>query len=361
VATVLHTMQQWLPLSEQFVHALVTRSRHRGVVVSRNPIVNREAFPHRPVIHLPWLFRERRPPTLAERRYLTAALMAIALAARARLVHHHHAYRLHDVHGVVVRLGLPLVVSCHGHDVAAHARAWPGQIEPTLRIASAVVVPSRFLVPTVVALGVPEERVRVIPSGVDTAFFTPTPLPAGPPTALFVGRFVEKKGLDVLLEAWPRVVASVPEARLRILGHGPLEPLARSGGPGVEVELTDPRRRAAQVRDAIRAARVVVTPSRTASDGDVETLLLVNLEAQASARPVVTTRHGGIPEYVEEDRTALLVPERDPAALADALVAVLRDDALARRLGEAGPAVAARHSADAAAARIDALYEELLR
>jgi glycosyltransferase involved in cell wall biosynthesis len=360
MSTVLHYMQRWLPLSEQFVHSLVTRSRHRAVVVSREPLENRTSFPHRPALSLSHVARRHDPPTPLERKVITASLAAVAVGLRAKLVHHHHGYRLGDVGGVVRRLRLPLVVSVHGHDVTAFARDWPGYVEDTLALADAVIVPSRYLADTVAGLGVAAERIHAIASGVDTGFFEPTPL-AAEPEALFVGRFVEKKGIDVLLEAWPEVRRKLPEARLRLLGFGPLESLARSGGRGVEVEPTDPRRRAAQVRDAFRRARVVVTPSRTAADGDVETLLLVNLEAQAAGRPLVTTRHGGIPEFVDEGRTALVVPENDPAALAEAITAVLSDDAMAARMAEAGPAWARRFDWNAQAKVVDDLYERLMR
>jgi glycosyltransferase involved in cell wall biosynthesis len=115
------------------------------------------------------------------------------------------------------------------------------------------------------------------------------------------------------------------------------------------------------VRDAIRGATVVVSPSVTAPDGDVDTLVLANLEAQASGRPVVTTRHGGIPEYVDEGRTALVVPEGDAHALADALIAVLSEPAVAARLGQAGPGWAARFDAGASTSRLDDLYDEIAR
>lgn len=356
--TILHTMQRWLPLSEQFVHATVTRSRNRGVVLSRLTPENRPTFPHRPVLSLGAL-PARWPVTPIHRRIITLAIIAAARAYRARVIHHHHGYRLGELEGAVRRLSIPLVVSLHGQDVTVFAREYPGAIERVLGLASAVVVPSQFLAERVVLLGVPEDRIRVIPSGVAVDWFTPTPLVEAPET-LFVGRFVEKKGLDVLLAAWPTVRNRVPGARLRMIGSGPLEALARAGGTGVTVEPTDPARRAAQVRDGIRNARLVVTPSKTAADGDAETLLLVNLEAQASGRPLVTTRHGGIPEYVEDGASAVLVPENDAPALADAIVRVLTDDALAERMASAGPAVARRFDVAACTAAVDDLYEELL-
>jgi glycosyltransferase involved in cell wall biosynthesis len=325
MTTVLHTMQRYLPLSEQFVHTLITRSSFRGVVVSREPAENRDAFPFKPV-HALGMIKRHDPPSNSERRLLTAAYSSIALAHRAKLVHQHHGYRMSDVAGMVRRM----------------------------------IVPSRYLIPAVEKLSVPAERIHVLPSGVDTSFFSPSPLP-GDPVALFVGRFVEKKGLDVLLKAWPGVRRAVPGARLLLLGYGPLESLARSGGEGVEVLPAQASRRAEQVRDAIRSARVIVTPSRTADDGDVETLLLVNLEAQASGRPVVTTRHGGIPEFVDEGRTALVVEENDPEALAVALARVLSEDDFAVAMAAAGPGWASRFDWTERVAAVDDLYRSLLR
>lgn len=360
-APVLHYLQHWLPLSEQFVHGVVTGTAHPAVVVSRARTENRRTFPHRPVVSLGRMLPPPRPFTPAERRLLTTALMAISVRYRTRIVHSHHGYRLRDVEGLVRRRDQPWVASLHGQDVTTHARSWPGEMLPVLPLVSAFVVPSRWLAERVADLGVDGDRIEVIPSGVDTRYFAPSPLPEGPPEVLFVGRFVEKKGVDVLLEAWTRVRTAVPEARLRLLGYGPLEPAVHQRPPGVVVEHTDPSRRAVQVRDAIAACRVVVAPSRTAADGDSETLLLVNLEAQSSGRPLVTTRHAAIPEYVAEDTTALLVPEADPAALADALVTLLTDDALALRFAAAGPEHVAQWDLQRCARQVDDLYERLLR
>lgn len=357
--TVLHYMQQWLGLSEQFVHGVVTGSRHRGVVLSRLAVENKTTFPHRPVRSLSAL-PPSWPVSALQRRLITAGIAGVALAYRADVIHIHHGYRARDVQGAAARTRLPVVLSLHGEDVTTFPRRWSGAMDGVFDWVDAVIVPSRFLGSMVEAMGADPTTLRVIPAGVDTSWFSPTPLPGeGPPEALFVGRFVEKKGVDVLLAAWADVRRRVPAARLRLLGYGAMEPLARSGGAGVEVELADPSRRAAQVRDAIRRATVVVTPSRTAADGDAETLLIVNLEAQASGRPLVTTRHGGIPEYVADGTTALVVPEADPGALADALVAVLTDRPLAERLAAAGPAWAAQWDVAACTARVDDLYADV--
>ena len=358
-ATVLHHLDRWLPLSAGFVHALVDRSTHDAVVVSRDAPQHTATFPV-PVLRS--LGPTGRLPPRFARVARTAALTGVARRHRVAIVHVHFGYAVHDVLGLVARRDLPLVLSLHGDDVTALPALRPGHYDAVRERVAAVVVPSRWLAQRTVELGFDPALVHVIPSGVDTARFAPSPLPSTPRVA-FVGRLVEKKGLDVLLAAWPDVRAEVRDAELHVLGDGPLRDLvadAVAPSSGVRHLRPDATRRHDQVAELLRGARAIVAPSRTAADGDAESLLLVNLEAQASGRPVVTTRHGGIPEFVEEDRSALLVEPGDPTGLAAALVRVLREPGLAERLAAEGPAVAARFDVAAGAARVDRLYEALL-
>ena len=353
--TAIQFIDTWLRPSEQFVHTLITRLKHRSVVVSSLPIENLDRFGYEPLVSLDPVCS--RVPARFRSHAVTIGLVALALRHHARLIHVHHGYRLHEV-GVASRcLRLPVVVSFHGHDLTGYVEHLPSIYEGSLDRVAAAIVPSHFLIDFAVAAGCPRETIHVIPSGVDTSWFTPTPLPEGPPIALFVGRFVEKKGLDVLLDAWPHVRRAVPHARLRLLGYGPLEAQARAGGEGVEVVIAPTH---AEVREAMRQATVIVSPSRTAPDDAVESLLIVNLEAQASGRPVVTTRHGAIPEYVLEGETALVVPEADGVALADGIISVLLDRPLAERLASVGPLWARRFDVVRCAAQVDQLYDSLL-
>jgi glycosyltransferase involved in cell wall biosynthesis len=344
--SVLHYVPRWLPPSEQFVDQLLRRSAARPVVAVRRGVVSPEAFPQHPLVRLDRVLRP--VPASQERRAVALALLAALRATRARLLHVHFGREVEGVVGAARRARVPLVVSVHGSDVTSDASKGSAALRHALSSADAVVVPSPWLGGHARAAGARE--VRVLPSGVDRAFFTPQPWPEGPPTVAFIGRFVEKKGLDVLAAAWPRTTS----ARLLVLGDGPVAP-----PPQAEVWRPDPRRRAEQVREVLRQASLVVTPSRTAADGDSESLLLVNLEAQACGRPVLSTRHGGIPSGVSPE-SAVLVPENDAPALASALEELLRAPDRLRAMGSAGPAVAARFDADTCAAGVDALYAELL-
>jgi glycosyltransferase involved in cell wall biosynthesis len=356
VSPVLHVINDWLPASEGFVYDLVTNLRRPGTVVALASTLNTERYPYGDVRSLHRLPRYVRPKSL-QLPAVEAALELLARRRRAAIIHVHHGYALDRVLRPARRQRLPVVLSLHGHDVTGYLEKRPDAYRQCHDVVSAVVVPSAFLVDYAERAGFDREIIRVQPSGVDLSSFSPSPIPAGPPTALFVGRFVPKKGVDVLAQAWPAVQARIPEARLVLCGFGQQEELARSI-PGNVTVLISPDRTV--VRSQMRDCRVVVSPSHAAPDDAIESLLVVNVEAQASGRPVVTTRHGAIPEFVAEGRSALLVDEHDADALAEAMVSVFEDDALARCMGAHGPEVVAQLDVRATAARMDALYDEIL-
>lgn len=156
----------------------------------------------------------------------------------------------------------------------------------------------------------------------------PRPLPARP-RALFVGVLERYKNVDGLADAWRRVAVQVPSARLQLVGSGTLQPV-------VEQLVRDlPEQTAWTVRltqDEVSAAlddsSLLVLPSRSEGMGRVI------VEAFCRARPVVASRVGGIPDLVEDGVNGLLVPPGDTDALAEALVRLLTDGALAGRLSE---------------------------
>lgn len=175
----------------------------------------------------------------------------------------------------------------------------------------------------------PRAPIVVVPHGVDPADRV-APLPERP-AVLFFGRMSHYKGLDILLDAMERVWRQLPEATLTVAGDGPIEPHPALGDPRVEV-------RAGHVPDAdvpalIAGAGCVALPYRQASQSGVGSLV------KRHGRPVVATDVGGLPELVA-DGSGLLVPSGDAERLAEAIVRVLSDRALAERLGAAGASTA---------------------
>lgn len=158
----------------------------------------------------------------------------------------------------------------------------------------------------------------------------PAPLPERP-TALFVGVLERYKAVDVLAEAWRLAAPRVPEATLHLVGRGTLRGVAER----LVAELPAQTRwtealPTPEVARALDEAWVLVLPSRS------EGLGRVVVEAFCRGRGVVASRVGGIQDLVAEGESGLLVPAGDAEALADVLVRVLTDRALAERLGAAG-------------------------
>ncbi|AHY46036.1 Glycosyltransferase [Rubrobacter radiotolerans] len=158
----------------------------------------------------------------------------------------------------------------------------------------------------------------------------------GLPVVLAVGRMIERKGFPVLVRAAKRLRG---RARVVIVGGGEYESVVRReverAGVGDVVTLAG-RLSNAELAAAYAGCAVFCLPAVLDSRGETEGLGVVLIEAMSHGKPVVASDIGGIPDAVEAGETGLLVKPNDPDALADALLSVVRDDTLARRLGEAG-------------------------
>jgi glycosyltransferase involved in cell wall biosynthesis len=211
------------------------------------------------------------------------------------------------------------------------------------------------------------ERLPVIYNGIDLEAFRPrrgveevrreVGLPSGAPVVGVTARLHPMKGHRYLLEAMPRVLAAVPDARLVLAGDGELRPVlerrARALGIAGRVHFLGHR---TDVADVTQVYDVAALPSVA-----LECLPYTLMEAMALRKPAVASRFSGIPEVVEDGVTGTLVPPRDPEALAGAVVDLLKQSQKARAFGEAGRR---RVEEEFALKRMldetFALYEELL-
>lgn len=179
--------------------------------------------------------------------------------------------------------------------------------------------------------GVPERRLCCVQLGPRTtsARWATKTLPEVPGTILFFGRITFYKGLDYLVRAQPIITSQVPHARIIVAGRGE-EELGRCRSmmqDDSRFEIRDGFIPSEVVAELFQRASVVVLPYRSASTSGVL------MTAYVFGKPVVATRVGSLPEYVDDGVTGLLVPPGDIAQLAEAVVRLLSDDALRHRMG----------------------------
>lgn len=216
-----------------------------------------------------------------------------------------------------------------------------------------------------VASGVPAGRIRVIPSGIDLQLFElpfdreavrrELGLGPGDVLAIQVAALAPHKSQETLLDAAARLSRSAPNVTICIAGEGALRDVLlarhRALGLGDRVRFLGFRE---DVIPLLRAADLFVLSSY------LEGLGTSVLDAMAAGLPVVATEVGGVPEIVRHEVNGLLVPARDPEALAAAIARLAQDPGARARMGAKGRERAREFGSDRTAAATRALYEELL-
>jgi glycosyltransferase involved in cell wall biosynthesis len=301
----------------------------------------------------------------------TSAVVRRIEALDLDVLHAHHPFLLGvTARRLARRLGRPLVFTYHTlYDKYAHYVPLPRPLVARQAVAwsiafansaDLVIAPSAGLASRLRSQGV-RRPVVVLPTGVDLDSFRPgdqqaarraLTLPPAGPLCLYLGRIDREKNLEFLLDAFARVAAERPAARLVLVGRGTRE--ARLRRHAERVGLGDRVHFAGGVAPDVaplyyQAADVFLFASTTETQG------LAVLEAMAAGRPVVAVRASGVEEAVVDGVTGLLVPE-DLDVFAAAVLQVLADGGLAAKLSAGGREAALGFGARALGARLAALY-----
>lgn len=353
----------FLPYSQTFVYEeLRHHRRYRAEVFCRTRLLA-DRFPFEPV-HVGG-------PLYAVTRH-SSAFDARFRARKFDLIHAHFGL------GAVYALPfarhhqLPLVVTFHGYDVPllSSPRRWlPQHLRyaihgPQVLCQMALgLCASTELYDMLRALGVPAERLRVHRLGIDVSRFVPGERQDGRFDVVMIGRFVEKKGFDYGLRAFAAAARGVPEMKLTVVGDGPMESqlraIAQEEGVAGRVDFTGPVA-PERVAALLATAHVLLAPSVVDRAGNRESGLIVVKEASASGAVPVGSRHGGIPEIIDDEVTGYLVAERDVETLSDRLRRLARDPALRTRLAGAGRAKMEReYDNRVRVAALEDLYDEV--
>lgn len=279
-----------------------------------------------------------------ERRAFLTAGWAPSFYRRLRergpaLIHAHFAPDGAVALPLTYEFRIPLLVTLHGYDVTSseeslklgHGRFYLRYKRRLWERANLFICVSESIRKRAIEAGFPESKLLVHYIGVDRKLFTPRSQTCRQNLILFVGRLVEKKGCEYLIQAMNLVQKKCRDAELVIIGDGPLrhtlEILAAQKNFKCRFLGSQPSN---IVREWLERARIVCGPSVTARNGDSEGLPITLTEAQAMGVPVVSSLHSGIPELVRHGETGLLAPERDYKLLAQHIFRYLSDDAFWR-------------------------------
>jgi glycosyltransferase involved in cell wall biosynthesis len=251
--------------------------------------------------------------------------------------------------GSLVRLarvrGLPTCVTLHGSSTQDFLARSPRLVLGVLGKADAILALSGELVQHLKQVhGL--RQARVVPNGMQVPPEPDRRPSQCPPTAVFAGAVTHRKGVDTLLSAWTHVVTQLPSARLLVVGpDGDVMVAPQEGMERLEALPNQ------EVLTQLAVARVAVLPSRA------EGMPIFLLEAMSRARPVVTTRVGGIPDLVDETCGTFVDPD-DPDAVAAALLRYLLEPGRADAHGRAGRTqVLARYAAPIVQAQLESVWE----
>jgi colanic acid/amylovoran biosynthesis glycosyltransferase len=242
---------------------------------------------------------------------------------------------------LIERWDRPCVVSFHGMDVQRREteRGYEANLRKLLGLAPLLLVRSKSIADRLVDLGCDPEKIRLNRTGIPLEGFPyvdRTPPPNGAWTIVQACRLVPKKGLGTALHAFAGFLKTFPNAKFQIAGDGPLRAELQTLAAQLNLQnsvrflgfLDQP-----ELRQLYEESHIFMHPSELPPDSNQEGVPNSMLEAMAMGLPVVSTRHGGIPEAVTDGRNGLLVAERDFDGLTASLLTIADDPARWKSMG----------------------------
>ncbi len=262
---------------------------------------------------------------------------------------------------------IPIVVYAHSEDVTIQHPVKRQLLSWALKGAAAVITVSQFTAHELTRLGVPPERIHIIPPGIEVEPFTnarPCPDWSDKWVILTVARLIARKGQDTVIRTLPQLIPLVPQVHYLIAGSGPDEPALRQLVN--ELGVADHVTFVGRVTDAelpayYQSCQAFAMLTRPGKD-EVEGFGISFLEAAAAAKPVVAGRAGGSADAIQPGVTGFLVDPHDVNAAAQALLTLAQDPPLCRQMGQAGQKwVQQHHTAEQFAGKVMGVVRGVMR
>jgi glycosyltransferase involved in cell wall biosynthesis len=232
---------------------------------------------------------------------------------------------------------LPLVVHFHGYDASRIdiLEKYKVLYQQMFSSSKAIIAVSSPMKKKLLSLGADDNKVKCISCGIDLSKFKPINKGFSY-DFLAVGRFVEKKAPYLTILAFSQVVKTIPDARLLMVGDGPLRSICKQLAGSLNIRDKVEFRGVLnneEVAQLMKRVFCFVQHSLTAESGDTEGTPVAILEASASALPVISTKHAGILDAVKHEETGFLVEEGDVNGMAEYMIRLVKKPNEAKRLG----------------------------
>ena len=332
----------YLPYSETFIYDQLTHQKaFEATIYSYAITETAERFPYDKVVGLSGGERELYK-TFGRSLTFTKEIKK----QNPALVHAHFGTNGVYASHFAKKVGAPLAVTFHGHDVPGlfPENRWTSRYFRYQLFAHKMFDYASLYLPCSIELadiainqfGIDSSKVEIHKLGIDLDRFQRVERPDRAPKVLMVGRFVEKKGFIYALEAFYKSTKQYPEATLTIVGSGPLREVYDEyiRNNNLESKINFPGTMTSQELQALMGEHdVLMAPSVISANGDRESGLIVLKEAAATGLPTIGTYHGGLPEIIDHEETGFLVPERDSNTLADHLGELIGSYKLRQELG----------------------------
>lgn len=266
------------------------------------------------------------------------------------------------------RFNIPLVTDFRGYDIGRLPKKNPRMYDELFKTGDVFLVRSNDMRKDMINLGCPGEKIKIHHSSIDLAKFPFREKIASPENGriniLLVGRLTEKKGVPYAIDAFKKVSELHKNIHFTIVGDGPLKSSLqkhiRLSGLQEKIHLLGSLPQKEVIKTMLKS-HIFILPSITASDGDKEGIPNVLTEAMATGLPVISTKHGGIPELIEDGRNGFLVEERNVDLLADRLGHLIEHPELWSVFGREGrKKVEEEFNIEKQTEKLEKIYESLI-
>ncbi|MDQ8188471.1 glycosyltransferase family 4 protein [Pelagicoccus sp. SDUM812002] len=262
--------------------------------------------------------------------------------------------------------GIPLVAHFHGADISSSLRNnkyYRWSLRKNLPRFTACVAVGTKQVEALQGLGVPKDRIHLIPCGAPAELFTPKDYSSGLKERckfITVSRLVEWKGVDIVVKAFLELAKERDDIELHVVGSGTLEPLLKElarGANSPELITFHGEKSEAEVRALVKNSSVFIQHSLDHESGWFEGFGVSVTEASLTSLPVIVTDSGGLSDQIKNKVNGLVVAQRSVESTLEAMKQLAVDDTLRKRLGLAGREIAMEQFE---ASKLSAKLEQLL-